>query len=371
MRFWMVLIGVLCGLVSPALSQPAAGPAGQPRTVKVVALERAPYVYRGPSGPAGSAVDALTQVATLNNWRLEWVFVPTQGLATAALLRDSADIAIGALTLTLDRSLTLDYSDIFQAVSLSAMSLKDQGEDSNIVTVMRSVASSSVLSLFGVGIGIILASAVVIRLIERGRNDGMFPPVYRHNIWWSAQTMVAHNCGGNVPHSQVGRLVAMALMIGGTVFTAQMTALLANDLARNIKASGKVSGPADFASHVIATIPDTEAQRWLTDNLIPLKPYATLDDAIAALKRNEAAAVVYDRLALRNFLDKNPTAGLVFVGPSFDEHQHAIFLQKKSPLTEPLNQALRTMMRSGDLDRIGVRWFGIPFHEGLTPIDQR
>lgn len=61
----------------------------------------------------------------------------------------------------------------------------------------------------------------------------MFPEEFWQNAWRAAQRLIAHNCGNKLPFSQRGRYLAimLMLMLGGTMFTAQITALLTISLA--------------------------------------------------------------------------------------------------------------------------------------------
>jgi hypothetical protein len=59
----------------------------------------------------------------------------------------------------------------------------------------------------------------------------MFPEEFWQNAWRTAQRLIAHNCGNKLPFSQRGRYLAIMPMLGGTVFTAQITALLTISLA--------------------------------------------------------------------------------------------------------------------------------------------
>lgn len=117
----------------------------------------------------------------------------------------------------------------------------------------------------------------------------MFPEQFRENAWWAAQTLVAHNCGGKLPFSERGRYIAIMLMLGGTVLTAEITAVLTTSLADSIKENAPITGIGDVGERRIATVKDTYAQNWLQENLVKIRSYKTAEDCADAVERGEVA----------------------------------------------------------------------------------
>jgi len=325
--------------------------------LRVAFLNRPPYSFATDKGYTGSSVEVLQEIARREGWELQFYEVKTEDAAIASLISDAADVAVGGLTITLERSLIVDYGHVFDIVPLRTLVRKDQGRW-QFLSIFGGLLNWGVLALVIVGTVGVVICGFLIRSFEKGKNDKMFPPERKQTIWWSAQTMVAHNCGSFVPVTQRGRLIALLLMVGGTIFTAQLTALLVTSLSHSVGESAPIHGPSDFGNRQIGTVADTEAERWLVDNLVATHAFPSLDEAAEALRTGEVAAVAYDYGALENYLKSNKVSDLVVTGPDFGTHPHAMLLQKNSDYRPEIDAVTQELTLDGTLNRIIQKWYG-------------
>ncbi len=88
----------------------------------------------------------------------------------------------------------------------------------------------------------------------------------------------------------------------------------------------------------------------------------TIDDAFAALEREEVDGVIYDLPAAQEKVDESEgELELVEVIPTGS--QYGIAFPKESPLIEPVNQALAEIKEDGTYEEIYEEWIGRPPEE--------
>lgn len=358
----MALRTALLGLLLLAANQGQCAWADTPRVaIRVAALINPPYVVMAADGLRGLSIAAFRIIAAQNNWAVTYLPARTLDDLTNAIITHQADIGIGGITPTPELSLVVDFSDANQVVPLSLL-VKTESPWSRrlhiIAGACRIFVSSEMLMLFLIGLIAALVGGYVIRRIERDRDREMFPPEFRHNAWWAAQTLIAHNCGAKLPNSERGRYVTMILMLGGTVFTAQMTAVLTTSLAASVRATAPITSIGDVGSRPIATVRDSYAKTWLQQNLVNLRSYPTVEAAVAAVADGSVAGAAYDDLALRRALRQPHTAELAIVGDTFGSHPHAFMLPKRSPFLAPLNGSLETLLQSQRWQTLTQTWLG-------------
>lgn len=362
LRFLAALAVVAWTALLLSLPGMSAARAAETRiAMRVAALNNPPYVVMTPTGLQGLSISTFDIIAAQNHWAVTYLPERTLDDLTNAIITHQADIGIGGITPTPELSLVVDFSDANQVVPL-ALVVRTEGPWSRRLHLIAGACgifvSSEMLMLFAVGLIAVLIGGFIIRRIESQRDKETFPPEFRHNAWWAAQTLVAHNCGSKLPQSERGRYVAMILMLGGTVFTAQMTAVLTTSLAASVRATAPITGIGAVGSRPIATVQDSYAKTWLQQNLINIRSYPTAVAAVAAVADGSVAGAAYDALALRRALQEPHRAGLAIVGDTFGSHPHAFMLPKRSPFLAPLDASLERLLQSQRWRDLTQSWLG-------------
>lgn len=354
-----VVLSVAAALALPAAAQ-APAQAAETR-LRVAALTNPPFVRQGPHGLEGLSIAAFDIIAARQGWKVTYIPEPSIDALTTAIITHTADIGIGGITPTPELSLIVDFSDANQVVPL-ALAVRREGAWSRHLHIVGNALSllfsSEMLILVLLGLAASLIAGFVIRRIERRRNGQMFPPAFRHNAWWAAQTLVAHNCGAKLPETERGRYLAIALMLGGTVFTAEVTAVLTTGLAASIRATSTITSIGDVGSRPIATVQDSYAKTWLQQNLVNIRSFPTVARAVAAVEAGSVAGVAYDAQALAQTLRTPKAAHLAIVGDTFGSHPHAFMLPKRSPYRDAVNASLAALLASPQWQTLTRSWLG-------------
>lgn len=354
------VILVLCAILSAG-----AAPAPDAPTVRVVLRESWPYVIREGSEAKGFSVDILNEIARRNGWTLDTQLVPSETTAIASLADGTADLSIGALYLGSERERFLDYSPVIELGFLRTLVRKDRGGFHEILAATAVLFSPRMLVLYGLGLIFSVTCGLIIRKLESS-NRGTFPDSRHENIWWAGQTLVAHNCS-KIPSTHPGRTLALFLMLSGTLFTAQITAVLTTSFGQIVANGAPIESPADYGQRLIGTTTDTYAEKWLQNNLFRYRSFPTPIDAVRALESRKVDAAVLDESTLTRILETGEFGNLQLVGRPFGEHPHAVFLQKDSPLTNTVNRTLRELIRDGTFANLKRKWLD---HGQTIPLSQ-
>lgn len=364
MRLRLLAILILTVWMTGLLAVPGPRPAlAAESQLRVAALANPPFVQQGPHGLEGLSIAAFDIIAARQGWTVRYIPEPNIDALTTAIITHAADIGIGGITPTPELSLIVDFSDANQVVPLALAVRREGAWQRRLHVVSDSLSllfSSDMLILLVLGLAASLAAGFAVRRIERQRNGQMFPGVFRHNAWWAAQTLIAHNCGAKLPETERGRYLAIALMLGGTVFTAEITALLTTGLAASIRATAPITSIGDVGTRPIGTMRESYARTWLQQNLVNVRSFPTLPAAMAALESGSVAGVAYDAQALAQALRAPQAAGLTLVGDNFGSHPHAFMLPKRSPYRDAVNASLDSLLPSPQWQSLTQAWLGRP-----------
>ena len=152
-------------------------------------------------------------------------------------------------------------------------------------------------------------------------------------------------------------------MFASVVAVSLLTASLSAALTVNAL-PGEINGPDDLYGKSVATIGGSTAEAWLTGALsgsgdkIQVRVFKDIPGCLLALKTGQVKAVVYDQPILQYYIKKLGPDNFETVGNLFQKTNYGFGLQDKSPLREPINQAMLRLNEKGDIDELKAKWFG-------------
>ena len=157
----------LCAAVSAFLSQAVS--AESPDKVLTVATRHVPpFAIRQEDGTwAGVSIDLWNSVSTELGWRTEFVDLGLKAMLEA-VAQGEVDAAAGALSITSQREVVMDFSHPFVTSGLAIAVPRDAG--GAWLKVLQRLFSGPFLGVVGVLGGVLLAVGVLIWLLERRRN---------------------------------------------------------------------------------------------------------------------------------------------------------------------------------------------------------
>lgn len=123
----------------------------------------------------------------------------------------------------------------------------------------------------------------------------------------------------------------------------------------------KTGGIADMRDKVIATKLGTTGYEYASrvQGVKKIIAFSNFEDALKSLENGEADALIYDKPGVEFYSNLAPLARNIRpVGDKLTEEHYAIAFPKGSRQLGRVNNALRELVKTGEFERIYMKWFG-------------
>ncbi|MBI3634252.1 MAG: transporter substrate-binding domain-containing protein [Candidatus Yonathbacteria bacterium] len=195
--------------------------------------------------------------------------------------------------------------------------------------------------------------------VERNANTfskNYFPGIFE-SFWLVICSMSTDSFGDYVPHTWMGRVITIGIIVGGVaifgLLVAQVTAFLA---IKKIK--GEINNSRDLVNKKVATAEETTSENILRRIGAKVIGVSKIEEAYLKLKNEEVDAIVFDA-PVAIYYEKNDKDGKIeIIGEIFDKQKYGIALQQGSLLMEKINQAILHLKEFGQYDLFYRKWFG-------------
>jgi polar amino acid transport system substrate-binding protein len=336
-----------------------APPQGQSETLQVVIMPLEPFVIEDGDRLSGFSIDLWNAIAELLDVQYQWVKVETVDDLLAAIQDGQADVGIAGISMTPEREQIVDFSlPIFNA-GLRVMTATRSGP--SVPALIGIIFSPAMLRVFGLGLLILLLTAHIIWLTERGSNAAIpraYLPGIWESLWWSLATLSTQVYGVlGETRSWFRRLLAMILVVISIVLIAQFTASITAVLTVH-QLSGTIHGASDLPGKRIATVRGTTGAAYLAGQHLRPVEVERIDDAYPLLEASKVDAIVFDAPVLLYYAVTRGKGAVQVVGPTLKDEYYGIALPAGDPLRKPINEALLELMQNGIYTEIHNKWFG-------------
>lgn len=311
------------------------------RTLIVGAMIAPPFSFKDEQGNwQGISIDLWTDVAE----KLDVDFLireyDQKGLI-AAVEHGQVEVAASSLPVSPELIPRMDFSQVYYSGGLG-IAVPRQPVGNIFFHVVEELLSAQFLAYVAVMGVLLMCSGLVVWWIERRINPDQFGRGARglvDGMWWSAVTMTTVGYGDTAPKSVSGRLLGMAWMFASVVLVSIFTASITTTLTVG-RIGGKVNGPGDLPTAVVASVPNGAAAAYLRHHHIKYHVYDELDAALSALAQREVDAVVDDRPLLLHAVREKFSKKVEVLSVSFDPTVYAFAFPLDSALRKPVNIAL-------------------------------
>jgi polar amino acid transport system substrate-binding protein len=349
LKFACALLTLIFGTVSPAFAE----------HIVVVVKPVAPFVMDDNGKFTGYSIDLWNEVAREAGWTdFEFKKVDTVPAMLEMLKSGQADVGVGALSITSERSKEIDFSHPFYDSGLDIL-VKGGGSPSPFDLLRRLLTPALVLTFGGIMVALVLVSHIL-WWFERKHNHEDFPHHYGEgmveSIWWTTCVLIGGMCMNKDPKGITGRVIGTAWALVGIAMISYLTAT-ATTIMTVDSLGNDISGPKDLVGKPVATLQGTSADKYLQTIHVKVVEFTKLDDAVDALNTDKVKAVVYDSPVLMYYLATNDAKDLHLVGHLFDKQKYGFGLQLSSKLRQQLNSALLTVEETEFLGKLDKLYF--------------
>ena len=351
---------VLTTLAPQASAQaPAATPVAK---IRVVTRNLEPFSFDKEGRRVGYAAELWDQLARETGVEYDVQVVKTAQEIIDALKAKTADVGVGAISVTAKREEIIDFTQPFYESGLQV--LVSGGSGSFADNIFSLVANLFNLELIGAFLLLMVTMFIISHLVwryEHKVNEDQWPPDYKtgmwESFWWTISTLLVGGADNKGPVGVGGRIVAVIWMLLSIVLVSLLTASFTTTLTVN-SLKGDINGPGDLPGRKVATVKGSTTETWLTAKGAKVVPLANPTECVIALKSGDVQAVVFDAPVLQYEAGKLNDEKLQMVGPVFERQNYAFALQQDSALRERLNQALLKLSEQGVGNELRKKYFG-------------
>ena len=345
---WLVLCGPPDGRARDGVSEP----------LLVGAVEAPPFVLRRADGSLdGLAVELWAAVAEAAGLRYELRPTALRDVF-GALAAGDLDVAIGALSMTTDREVRVDFLHPFYETGLGIGVPTETG--AQLHAVLAALAALPVLATAAVLLLLLAASGLIIWLAERRHNPQFQPAPHAGitaGIWWAAVTLTTVGYGDKTPRSLIGRVFATVFMLVGVVLFASLTGHISATLT-HARLQADIAGPEDLENRRVGAPDGSTAAASLERRGVVVIGFDEDTAGLEALADQRIDAYVTNRPILL-YLERTLEPGKVHTLQGvFEPEMLAFAVGSASALREPLNRALLTFLAGREWPPLQRRFLG-------------
>jgi ABC-type amino acid transport substrate-binding protein len=325
--------------------------------LRVAVKTVAPFVMHDGDSWVGFSIDLWSAIAQRRGWTYSFVGVDTVDQQLDAVRGGAADLSIAAISVTAERSRSVDFSYPYFTSGLQLMVGVDQP---TFFTALVSFVSADLLKLVGLVVLILIVVANGVWLFERHANAD-FPRQYWPGVgealWWAGVTLTTVGYGDRTPKGRIGRALALVWMFGGIFLLANITAAV-TARATVQQLQHNITSVNDLAGKQVATVQGSTADQYLSARGLPRLPVARIEDAYSLLERGRVQAILYDAPVLQHYANTDGTGRVQLVGKAVQPEQYAIALPPNSAYRREIDQTLLQLIADGTYAMLYERWFG-------------
>ncbi|MBX2828669.1 MAG: transporter substrate-binding domain-containing protein [Flavobacteriaceae bacterium] len=332
-----------------------------PDTLKVAFTQAPPFIIQQQDRLEGVNIWLWEQVA--EDLNLSYEIVPMNfSEMLLALEKGEVDVCINPLTITSERSRSMEFTHSFFA-SNSTIAVAKKTSLRKFLDFVSAFFNVNFLRGLFLLIFIILMFGILAWLFERNKNPDHFrhgPKGIWDGIWWSAVTLTTVGYGDKAPKSRRGKATALLLMFGGLLFISGLTASIASSLTVN-ELSNNPDGFHEFKNAQVGTIGNSGAYDFLMENFFKdVNTYDGLVPGLRALKKGEIKAFIYDEPILKYRIHSDPEFKKVELLPiKFDVQFYAFaFSQNNADLERMISLKILEIMETAEWE-IVLNEFGL------------
>lgn len=336
--------------------------------IRVVTRDIEPFSYEKDGRRVGYAIELWENAARELKLDYEYASVPSAKDMVTALENKTADVAVGALSITAGREKVIDFSQPFYESGLQILVARQSGGITDVIWSLAQNLLTWKLALgFAIAIVVMFIISHLVWLYEHPVNEEMWPRSYwkgmGESFWWTLSIFLVGGADNKGPVGLGGRIVATLWMFASVIAVSLLTALLSAVFTVN-SLTGDIKSPDDLLGKEVATIGGSTSETWLKKlgtsggRKVEVKVYPNIPECLDALRAKQVRAVVFDGPILKYYVNKMGRDQFTLIPGLFERNNYGFGLQQDSPLREQINQALLNLNENGVAEELKERMFG-------------
>lgn len=327
---------------------------------KVAIAEISPLIMDRGGHYEGFEIDLWEAIA--RRLKISFVYEPHRFVDIVPLLADrKADIGLAGMTMTAAREAQVDFSHPTLDSGLLVVANRNRNKQ-GVIGVVRTLVHDGTRLLSSAVLGVALFVTVfghMIWYVERGVHtfSATYVPGIFEAFWFVLTSMSTEGYGDFVPHTWLGRMITLVVIVAGVAVFGLLVAEVTSFLTDK-RAKGDINGHEDLAGKRVGVVTDTTSEMWVRGSGAKVFGAGNTDGVYQKLKHGDVDAIVLDATTAEYREKKDSKKVFEIVGEIFDRQNYGIAVQPKSPLREEINRALLTLRESGEYERIYRKWFG-------------
>ena len=293
-------------------------------TLRVGYYETGSFIYKSNNELKGVNIWLWENICKEKGINYQLVETPLEELVES-LGNNEIDVSIVPLTITEERSRTIDFSPP-NFIAYSSFLIPKTSAIEKLLLAIGSFLNLGFLRAVGVLFIVILIFGLLLWLFEKRKNkeefgDGLIG--IWDGIWWSAVTMTTVGYGDKSPKTPTGRFIALIWMFTGLMIISGFTAAITSSLTIS-QLSWNYSEISDFKEKKLGTIGESATEKWLNNNFYnELRTFKTIEEALAALSKEEIEAITYDYPALQHVIRDEENVGFEVLPILYNQQMYA------------------------------------------------
>jgi polar amino acid transport system substrate-binding protein len=333
-----------------------------PEPLRVAVYDVAPYGSVGPDGLfTGVSVDLWRRVAEDLHRQYELTLVSQMDAILTGLQRGQFDVAIGAITITPERSDRVDFSYPAHRSGVAVAFARKSGPLSALTSY--GAALSGMGPLVGIMLALLLLIGILMWRVENNRGHAERAGeagvrTWHDGLYWAAVTMTTVGYGDKTPKSALGRLMAVLWMLSSLALVSLVSTNLVSRMTAETVAGVPSPRNADLVGLRLAAAADSSGAEYLEHLHLPYTKCVNLRAALQRLADGQADAVVNSvgalQYAIANDFSKTVAPPNGLLAPAY----MAFALPANSPLKKPLDDALIRVTENPEWRALEETYFG-------------
>ena len=356
-----LLFAAMIGFAGAGKAQETASEDAATTDITVGYRVTPPFVMKDADGNlTGMAIDLWNEIEDGMGYAPTYREYASMADLVSATAAKEVDVAVGAMSITEERAMEIDFTQPWFDSGLRVM--VDNYSSSSMTNLWDGLAESGHLQHYGILILLVIVATIGLTLFDR-HFDKNFPKRWREGIAESFYAVMLVVTKGSLPSRAklfgwYGRIFSAFWLVIGIAVLAYVTSSLTSVMT-SIAVQGAIGGPDDLPGRVVGVLKGSTAETAMKQDEIEYVTYASVDDAITALRDNEVDAIVGDSpvLEYHKFIDPKP--GLDIVGRIFspDKYGFAVPYDESSQIF-PITVKLLSLQEDGVVEDLAEKYFG-------------